>query len=76
MTNTISICKYLIKIADICRDNSLIAPLTSRFQEDLGRNIMVKKIKIPNLTISGIKYKHSRVPGFLGKYFVAGLEQS
>jgi hypothetical protein len=37
---------------------------------------MVKKIKIPNLTISGIKYKHSRVPGFLGKYFVAGLEQS
>jgi hypothetical protein len=39
-------------------------------------NIMVKPIKIPNLTISGIKHQHSRVPGFLGKYLVAALEQS
>jgi hypothetical protein len=37
---------------------------------------MVKPIKIPNLTISGINHKRSSVPGFLGKYFVAALEQS
>jgi hypothetical protein len=37
---------------------------------------MVKPIKIPNLTISGINHKHSSVPGFLEKYFVAALEQS
>ena len=60
----------------MCRKNSLITPLTSRFQGDLGIKFMVKKIKIPNLTISGINHKHSRVPGFLGKYLVAALEQS
>jgi hypothetical protein len=76
VTNTISICKYLIKIADICGNNSLIAPLASRVQGDLGINFMVKKIKIPNLTISGINHQHSSVPGFLGKYLVAALEQS
>jgi hypothetical protein len=37
---------------------------------------MVKSIKIPNLTILGINDKHSSVAGFLGKYFVAALEQS
>lgn len=53
-----------------------MAPLTSRFQGDLGRNIMVKKIKTPNLTISGINHQHSSVPGFLGKYLVAVVKQS
>ncbi|HEY9297662.1 MAG TPA: hypothetical protein VIQ31_15110, partial [Phormidium sp.] len=76
VTNTISICKFFIKIADICRNNSLITPLSSRVQGDLGINIMVKKIKLDNLTISGINHKHSSVPGFLGKYLVAALEQS
>jgi hypothetical protein len=76
VTNTISICKYFIKIADIYGNNSLITPLTSRFPGDLGINIMVKLIKIPNLTILGINHKHSSVPGFLGKYLVAALEQS
>jgi hypothetical protein len=37
---------------------------------------MVKPIKIPNLTILGINHKHSSVPGCLGKYLVAALEQS
>jgi hypothetical protein len=37
---------------------------------------MVKKIKLDNLTISGINHKYSSVPGFLGKYLVAALEQS
>jgi hypothetical protein len=76
VTNTISFSKYFIKIADICGTNSFITPLSSRFQVDLGMKIMVKQLKIPNLTILGIKHKHSSVPGFLGKYFVAALEQS
>jgi hypothetical protein len=37
---------------------------------------MVKPIKIPNLTMLGINHQHSSVPGFLGKYLVAALEQS
>jgi hypothetical protein len=53
-----------------------MAPLNSRLQGDLGINIMVKKINLPNLTISGIKHKYSSVPGFLGKYLVAVVKQS
>jgi hypothetical protein len=49
-------------------------PLNSRGPGDLGINIMVKPIKIPNLTILGINHKDSSVPGFLRKYLVAALE--